>query len=244
MNKNRIFRLICLFIAFMMMIFVIGTEMISRNAYKPQERALQSMESGQHIEVKENLEYIVFESKDMSNGKGIIFYPGGSVDEESYAPLMYALAEEGYLCAIARMPFYLAVLDVNAADDILEELGTDTEWYIAGHSLGGSMAAAYAEDNGDKIKGVILLASYSTNDLKDDDLRVLSIYGSEDGILNMERYNKHTANLPEDFREVVLMGGNHSNFGYYGLQEGDGVAGMTAEVQQERTLRAIADFVK
>ena len=50
--------------------------------------------------------------------KGLIFYPGGKVEYTAYLPLMESLAQKGILCVLVRMPFNLAVLDVNAADGI------------------------------------------------------------------------------------------------------------------------------
>ena len=49
------------------------------------------------------------------------------------------------------------------------------------------MAASYVEGK-ENIEGLILLASYAANDLSDTDLSVLSVYGSEDGVLNMQKY--------------------------------------------------------
>ena len=46
---------------------------------------------------------------------GLIFYPGGKVDQAAYAPLMAALADRGILCVVTEMPFHLAVLDMDAA---------------------------------------------------------------------------------------------------------------------------------
>ena len=74
--------------------------------------------------------------------KGLIFYPGGKVEYTAYLPLMESLAQKGILCVLVKMPFNLAVFDVNAADGIREMFPEITDWYIGGHSLGGSMAAA------------------------------------------------------------------------------------------------------
>ena len=62
-------------------------------------------------------------------------------------------------------------------------------WYIGGHSLGGAMAADYAAGHSSAFDGLVLLASYSAKDLSDASFPVLSlsIYGSEDGVLNMDK---------------------------------------------------------
>ncbi len=174
---------------------------------------------------------------------GLIFYPGGKVEYTAYAPLMKALAKEGVLCVIAEMPLNLAVLDVNAADGIAERYPDIKSWYIGGHSLGGSMAATYALDNADKFDGLVLLASYSTADLTQTDLSVISVYGSNDGVLNMEKYEEYKTNLPERTVETVIDGGCHAYFGSYGAQKGDGTPTITAEEQLKLTLDALKNFI-
>ena len=154
--------------------------------------------------------------------KGFIFYPGGKVECAAYQPLMAACAQQGILCILVEMPFNLAVLDINAADGIQAQYPEIEKWYIGGHSLGGSMAASYLAEHIDDYEGLILLGSYSTADLSETDLDVLSVYGSEDQVMNREKYEQNKSNLPGDFTEVVIEGGCHAYFGMYGAQEGDG----------------------
>ena len=142
-----------------------------------------------------------------------------------------------------EMPFNLAVFDISAADGIQENYPEIKEWYIGGHSLGGSMAAAYLGDNIESYDGLVLLGSYSTEDLKDSGLEVLSIYGSEDEVLNKEKYDECKSNLPQDFCERIIDGGCHAYFGMYGEQEGDGSATVTNEEQMNITSKEIARFV-
>ncbi len=59
---------------------------------------------------------IVYAPEDAATG--FIFYPGGKVEYTAYEPLMQACADRGILCVLVEMPFNLAVLDINAADDI------------------------------------------------------------------------------------------------------------------------------
>ena len=175
---------------------------------------------------------------------GFIFYPGGKVEYTAYIPLMKALASEDILCVLVEMPFNLAVFDVNAADGIQEKYPEIENWYIGGHSLGGSMAAAYLADNEEEFDGLILLGSYSTADLSGTDLDVLSIYGREDKVLNLEKYEANKVNLPDDFSEVVIDGGCHAYFGMYGAQEGDGTPSITNEEQINLTTDAIVGIFR
>lgn len=203
----------------------------------PEALAVVSEPAEGIIVTEEKNDRIVFEPEDAL--AGLIFYPGGKVQYESYAPLMEALAEEGILCVLLHMPGNLAVLDMNAADGVKEQFPKVERWYIGGHSLGGTMAASYAAGHADEFEGLILLASYTTENLKESGLKVISVYGSEDGVLNRSEYEKCLENLPDDFFEHAIAGGNHAFFGSYGLQDGDGTATITNEEQKEAAVEAI-----
>ena len=136
-----------------------------------------------------------------------------------------------------------AVLNRNAADSIPERFSEVTDWYIGGHSLGGAMAASYAAKHTDELDGLVLLAAYSTADLTDSGLRVYSTYGSEDGVLNREKYEADRTNLPQDTTETVIDGGCHAGFGSYGAQKGDGTPTISAEEQQRQTADALAAWM-
>ncbi len=163
--------------------------------------------------------------------KGFIFYPGGKVEYTAYQPLMAACAQQSILCILVEMPFNLAVLDINAAAGIQEQYPEIEKWYIGGHSLGGSMAAFYLADHINDYDGLILLGSYSTANLSETDLNVLSVYGSEDRVMNRAKYEENKSNLPGDFTEVIIDGGCHSYFGMYGAQDGDGKPTISNEQQ-------------
>ena len=123
---------------------------------------------------------------------GLIFYPGGKVEAEAYIPLMASLAEKGIVTVLVRMPFNLAVLDSGAAEGICEYFPEIERWYIGGHSLGGAMASFYVSSHADEFEGLVLLGAYSTSDISDTELRVLSVYGSEDGVMNRKKYEKYS----------------------------------------------------
>lgn len=221
-------------------LLVIGCTFYVRDFYRADDAALAAMQSDNQVTVEQTDCAAVFMPQEPS--AGLIFYPGGKVEYTAYAPLMRELAEEGILCVLTEMPLNLAVLDVNAAEGIPEQYPEVTNWYIGGHSLGGSMAASYVADHGDTYEGLVLLASYSTKDLRDTNLRVLSVYGSEDGVLNQEKYRENKVNLPDSAVEILVDGGNHACFGSYGEQEGDGATLISPEKQVEETVEQIVEF--
>lgn len=209
--------------------------------YRADNEAIATfMPDGCEWRVEENGN-IVFEPS--SATRGFIFYPGGKVDHNAYIPLMQACAENGVLCVIVEMPFRLAILDMNAAEGIPEQFPEIIEWYIGGHPLGGAMAASYVAEHTDRYAGLVLLGAYSMADLSDTDLDVLSIYGSEDRVMNREKYEQCLVNLPDKATEIVIAGGCHAYFGAYGLQEGDGTPSITLDEQINKTADAIIDMI-
>lgn len=174
---------------------------------------------------------------------GIVMYPGAKVQYESYAPLMQECADRGILCVLVEMPYNLAFFDGDIAKDVIIEYPKVSDWYVMGHSLGGAIAAGFANKNYDLIKGVILLGAYSTYNLSDKGLKVLSVYGSEDKVMRHDRYNELKGNLGSDMVEVVIPGGCHSYFGDYGLQRGDGNPTVTREEQIHLTADAVYGII-
>lgn len=210
--------------------------------YHAEEIATQAMTAGDEVEIGRWEDgTIVFQPQ--TPAEGLIFYPGGKVEYNAYAPLMRACAQRGILCVLVKMPCNLAVLNANAADGIVEQFPQVERWYIGGHSLGGAMAASYAAKHSDTLDGLILLAAYSTADLADTDIAVLSLYGSEDGVLNREKYQEYQSNLPENAEESILQGGCHAYFGSYGAQDGDGIPTITNEQQVRWTADNIAEWI-
>ena len=199
-----------------------------------------------YLQSSENVKVIHKDTMVFLDGAGtedaLIFYPGAKVEYTAYVPMFYALAEQGVDCFVVKMPCNLAFLGMSRAADIMEEYSYEN-WYLSGHSLGGAMAANYVADNGDDFEGLVLLAAYATKELPEH-LSVLSIYGSEDKVVNMDSVSAGRAYVPEDYTEICLEGGNHAWFAYYGEQDGDGTAYITKENQQQKTVDVILNMIK
>ncbi len=206
------------------------------------EAIIEAIEASENIGCYSYTEGVRIYKGEGHGTTGIIFYPGGKVEYTSYEPLMYALADKGFVVVLCEMPFNLAVLDINAADGVIDALLEIESWYICGHSLGGSMAASYIAKRSDKIDGLVLLGSYSSADVSN--VKVLSIYGSNDGVMNRKKYAKYKDNLPESLTEIIIEGGNHAGFGMYGAQKGDGEAEISSVEQINYTAECIAEFIK
>lgn len=241
-RKRKIFIWIAAVIV-VLAVIVIACAVYVNDYYRADADAVAAFATMDHVEIQTPEEGMVVCTPEDPRA-GLIFYPGGKVEYTAYVPLMKALAGEGIQCVLVEMPFNLAVLDVNAADGIREQYPEIEDWYIGGHSLGGSMAASYLADHADGFEGLLLLGSYSTADLSDTDLDVLSIYGSEDMVLNHEKYGEYMPNLPDDFTEYVIDGGCHAYFGMYGEQEGDGTASISNEEQIALTVSAVKHWME
>lgn len=223
-----------------LIILTVGFIVWANNSYEPTNDAIIALNSNEQVTVIKD-EFITFEPKNKTT-KGFIFYPGGKVDPEAYSVLARKIAEEGYLVVIAPMTLDLAVLSPNRADDIIEKFDYIETWAIGGHSLGGVMAANYATEN-DVIEGLVLYASYPQGDkLKDLDINVISIYGSKDGVADLEKVKN--AILPKNSKLIEIEGGNHAGFGSYGPQKGDNEATITGEEQIGQAAKYTVDFLE
>ncbi len=196
------------------------------------DEAVLALNSNDEV-IVENGKNITFKPTNYEYTKGIIIYPGGKVDSESYSPLAQGLAKKGYLVVLANMPLDLAIFNIDAATSIIEENEEVESWAIAGHSLGGTTAGMYVKDNVDKIDMLVMLGSYVSEDtdLSSTDITVLSLYGTNDYISSSEDIFSAKSNYPSDTIFYAIEGGNHAGFGYYGEQKGDGVATITRDEQ-------------
>ena len=210
--------------------------------YPAGKKAMVAMAGNEEVEVSKENPYYEFHSlkqESSSEKEGIIFYPGAKVDEKAYAPLMMKLAEAGYEVFLVKMPFHMAIFDINAADDIIADHDNITTWVLSGHSLGGAMAANYVAANPSQVDGLLLLAAYETKDISKSDITVVSIYGTKDKVLNQKNYQKYLDNLPTDYVEDVIIGGNHAGYADYGKQKGDGIATISKEEQEDAVLQEV-----
>ena len=212
--------------------------------YAADETALSAMRSDETVSVTETSYGWLFDGP--SEDTALIFYPGAKVEEMAYAPLLHQLAEEGMDVCLVRMPLRYAFFSPYAAGDVINTQDRYTEWYIGGHSLGGVFASWYAADHPDDFAGVILLASYPIKKLPDKMTEILLV-GSEDKVIGWERLEIGRQFASSHYDEHFIEGGNHAQFGSYGSQRGDGIAGISAEEQRRETvdyiMQHIDDFI-
>jgi len=211
----------------------------------PMPEALAALETDNAVRV-ESGPWFTFRPQEQEPTSGVIIYPGGRVDPRSYAPAARALAEEGHLAVITPMPLNLAVFDSGAAADVVAAHPEIETWVVGGHSLGGTMAARYAEANADVVDGLMLWASYPADDAlaTRNEPAVLSIYATNDGLSTIEEIEASRDDLLADTRWIEIVGGNHAQFGWYGQQPGDGQATISRMEQQEQIVTGTAEFLE
>ncbi len=244
-NKKRIL----IIVASLLLVAVLGVVFYVNDYYRSADGNQAYLQTTDTVTVSEIEEGLFFDG--VGTQKALIFYPGAKVEYTAYAPIVRGLAELGMDCFLVKMPANLAILGEDIAEDILDDYHY-TDWYLAGHSLGGAMAANYVAEHREDFAGLVLLASYPTKSLTDlkgvdqdelamvrEDFRVVSIYGSEDKVLNMENFEAGRAYMPQAYNEICIQGGNHAWFGNYGEQEGDGEASIPNEAQWNETASII-----
>ena len=138
----------------LLLALILAWSLYAADYYRADETALQALEA-EEIRIARTEYGWYFDGP--SETDALVFYPGAKVEETAYAPLLGRLAEKGIDVCLVKMPFHLAIFGMNAAERVMKEHPCD-RWYIGGHSLGGAIAAAFAEKH--DLDGVILLAAY------------------------------------------------------------------------------------
>jgi len=223
-------------------LFVAGFVVWAETALGPAPEALSALESDSRVTVTID-NFITFQPANIKPTTGFIFYPGGRVDYRSYAAPLRAIAEQGYLVVLVPVRLNLAFFDINAADSVFAQHPEIQHWTVGGHSLGGVASALFAKDH-PQVEGIIFWASYPADDsLSTSDLKMLSIYGTND-MAGMAKFDETRPLLVADTTYVVIDGGNHAQFGNYGLQPGDNVATISSEDQQAQVVEASVNFLQ
>ena len=205
--------------------------------------AVAAMRSENDIQVSDRLTW--YEMKKVSlNTKGqavqptvgLVFVPGARVDPRAYANILRPVAEAGYLVAVVKPPFDLAMPNSTQPQSVIENHPEIRYWAVGGHSLGGVAASSYADDH--PVAGLLLYASYPASELARNDLITTSISGSADELATPADIAEAKPRLPEATSYVVVEGGIHAFFGDYGEQPGDGTPSISREEAQAQIQQA------
>lgn len=211
---------------------------------QPLPEALAALTSDDRVTVTQK-PWLTFAPTGLAPTTGFIFYPGGRISYLGYSDLMKALALQGYLVVVPQMPFNIAAMQPNVADEIIAAHPEIQQWAIGGHSVGGTMAAQYTQSHPEKIAGLIIWASYpaESSTLATFNLPVTVIYGTLDpnateaGVLARQHL------LPADTVYVRIDGGDHHQFGSYALTTEDQLATLSRAAQYAQILQATLNLL-
>lgn len=205
------------------------------------EPALTAMQSDKAVTVTESATGIELHPAKTTDGTAVFFQPGARVDARAYAAVLRPLAEAGHTVVITKQPLNIAFLATGAFDAARSSHPDANQWVVAGHSLGGTVAAMEATETSNAkapVAGLLFYASYPATDIRDSlKVPVASISGSRDGLATPAKIKASKANLPADAEFTVIEGASHAQFGAYGLQPGD----STPSISNEDARRQISD---
>jgi pimeloyl-ACP methyl ester carboxylesterase len=176
---------------------------------------------------------------------GLVIYPANRVDWRAYAPLAIAISRKGFLVVVVPMPLNLAPLDPARAESVIHEFRRIRAWAIAGHGEGGAIAARLAAHHPGLFRALILWGARPAGDnLGASRICALSISGDRDGIVTPFLIRGSAWLLPATTLWVTILGGNHSQFAWYGNQRRDGKALISRSEQQAKVVRATVDLLR
>ena len=207
----------------------------------------KTLQSNAQITVADTDEAIVFTPTKPKGPTGLLFFHGAGVEPSAYAPLIRAVAENDFIAAIVKLPYRLAPFKphrreaISRARQIVAQTEAVDKWVVAGHSKGGKIAAELVHADGALASALILIGTSHPRDfdLSNIGIPVKKVFASNDGIATVEKIESTKRNLPEHTQWIEIVGGNHSQFGYYGHQLFDGRATIDRTEQQRRTLEEI-----
>lgn len=212
------------------------------------EPALAAMDSDASVTVTETATSVELTPSNVSNENGVFFQPGAKVDARAYAAVLRPIAEAGTTVVIVKQPLSIGFLALGGLDAARAEHPEITGWIVAGHSLGGTVAAMQAEEGQSASVapaiGLMLFASYPATDISDSlTISVASISGSQDGLSTPADIEESRRNLPADATFTIVDGACHAQFGDYGPQPGDGTPTITNDQARGQISAAAVKFV-
>lgn len=210
---------------------------------QPEDFVYSYLKSSDSVEVNYdemgNIIFIPNVAKDIA----ILFYPENLVNAESYAPLCFKLAEEGYGVVLIKPFLNISFFSIFKTKKILNKEEKINKWIIVGHGSGAKVGSYIVRKFPQKIKGIVFLASYPIFDISEYNVKSLVIYAEFDSIVSYDKIMKKFENFPKNTEFLKISGGNHSQFGYFGGIFGDGESLITKEQQQEIIIEKIRVFL-
>lgn len=234
------------------LLWAIASSVWLANSVRTQGVPSEVVRDSPDVTVLDGSSVLEFRPAKKSGSAALIFICGSGIHPHAYAPLLRPIADAGYPVFVVRLPWRFAPFDshkdeaVDRARSVLAAHPEITHWVLAGHSLGGALAARVASRELEFVAHLVLIG---TTHPKDDDMSsypapVTKIYATEDGIAPVERVMENKIFLPAHTEWTRIDGGNHSQFGHYGHQLFDGSASITRDAQQAVTREVLLNSLQ
>lgn len=210
------------------------------------------LSSDQRIVVELSREYLIFTPRMGQQAAALLFYAGHRVEPTAYAPMARTIAEHGYKTIIINLPYNAGTDSAFKAQSIAKAktmIAGDTtikRWLIGGHSLGGFLAACFACVHAELVDELVMIGTDwgPRFDFSSLPMKTTYVYGTNDGLLSTEKLRTIAKLLPPHANWIRIEGGNHSQFGWYGLQRGDLEPGISREKQQEILTQTLIEALR
>ncbi|MBN2499242.1 MAG: hypothetical protein JXB38_00665 [Anaerolineales bacterium] len=204
-----------------------------------------ALESDAQVQVVEN-KYLAFLPQGQTATTGLLFFPEGRQDVQTYAVPARAIAEEGY--AVILMSRRGADIDADEEQrlpTVMADFPEIENWVIGGHTWGGVVGSGYALNHLDQFSGIVLWATRMDElDLSGLDLPVLYVFGTNDDENVAGELTAGKAHLPPDVVWVPVEGGNRVGFASFGPMAADVGADITEAEQQVQAAQATVEFLQ
>lgn len=210
--------------------------------YEATDRALVALESDDAVVVTSSVSEITMAPVGSLMDVGVIFQPGAQVDARAYAGILRPIAEAGFRVVIVKQPLGVAFLASGFAPAWAADHPDVRRWAVAGHSLGGVVAAENAAAP-NAIDDLILWASFPGSDISSEPFEAVSVFGTEDDLTTTADIESSIDDLPDGTTFVAVDGAIHSHFGDYGVQSGDGEPEISRAAAQEQIVQATLAFL-
>lgn len=208
-----------------------------------------AMESDEEVEVTlmEDGDWLVMSPAKTAPAAGLILYPEGRMEIQSYALVGRQIAKEGYLVVVLSRRLdreYDLIEEKERIGAVMSTYPDIDTWVIGAHTFGGPVAVDYAANHPERVAGLVLWAGRvdGADSLVDSSLPVLMVYGTVDDEKTGFLAGAKT-HLPEHTIWVEIEGGNRTQFANFGPMSADPGATITSEEQQAQAIAATLDFI-
>jgi pimeloyl-ACP methyl ester carboxylesterase len=195
------------------------------------------------VQVLEKEDEIVFLAKSNPKSIEIIFFQGGLVDPNAYAPFAREIAQQGFTFHLIKASWRFPQYDYEKVLGMFDL--THGKFVVGGHSQGAKTAAQLAYQNPDQVTGLFLMGTTHPRDisLSTFNAPTIKFYAEFDGLASVPEVLKNKDKLPPNANMVFIKGGNHSQFGHMGELFFDNNAAISRDEQQAFIRAELLDFL-